>query len=109
MAIGDITRVGIEIWEKWVSGDLVFNTSYLVDTSGGSVILDMSVSPITGSMIVIDDYQKNSATNNITVRANGGSTLLVEGVSSNLIIDVDGARVVMIYVDGTYGWRYKVI
>ena len=100
--------VGSVPWVKWTTGDLSFGTRYFVDTTGGTVTLDMSASPSIGDEVVIDDYQKNSSINNITVRANGGGTLRVEGVDSNLIVDVDEARVLFIFVDGTYGWRYKV-
>jgi len=100
---------GLDNWEIWTSGDLSHNKRYFVDTSGSSVVLDLSATPSIGDTVVVDDYQKNSSVNNITIRANAGGTLLVEGVSSNIIVDVDGARVIMTYVDGTYGWRYKVI
>ena len=84
------------------------NGRYFVDATA-AMNIDMAQSPTIGDAVWIDDYKSQSGTNNITVRAFGGGTLLVEGVSENLVIDVAGALIKLIYVDATFGWRYKVV
>ena len=113
--ITNITEAGVPagIWLERDDGDspvaMVANTSYFADVSAGTMEMRLPVTPGIGDTVTIDDYQKNSTTNNITVKNDAGGTPTIEGSVSDLIIDVDGARVVMTYVDGTYGWRYKVI
>ncbi len=69
----------------------------------------LPATPAIGETVSIDDYQKNSSVNNITVTDDVGGSPIIEGVTDTLVIDVDGSRTILTYVDGTYGWRYKVI
>lgn len=86
------------------------NTNYFADTTTAAFELRMPVAPILGTTIVIDDYNANSSIFEITVNDSTGANLLVEGSAATpFIIDVNGARVTFTYIDGTFGWRYKVI
>lgn len=120
---GHITQVDESIapvmtWEqKTANFEGVYGIGYFVDTTGASrtiTLPDTAVTaPSVGDTIVIDDYNKNSAVNNITVQAHandgGSGNLTVEGVvSQDIVVDISAARVTMTYVDASYGWRIKV-
>lgn len=81
---------------------------YYVDCSVTPIVVDLPLSPILGTKVIIDDYTGSSLTNNITIQANGGGNFTLQGVSDVLVIDAVFAAVTLTYVDGTYGWRYKV-
>jgi hypothetical protein len=85
------------------------STNYMADCSANVMEMRLPAAPVLGTSVIIDDYTGNSSSFNITVKDDAGGTPLIETVSSDLIIDVDGSRVYMTYVDGTFGWRYKVI
>lgn len=74
--------------------------SYQVNNTA-AVTLTLPASAVTGDRITIADIA-NSAMNNITVARNG---LNIAGLAENLIIDVKGAVVNLVYSDATNGWR----
>jgi len=109
-----------ESWSKQTS-DFVssFGYAYFVDTSSGAITVQLpdtvsgTILPSIGDILIIDDYKGSSSVNNIKIRAHdndgGSNNIIIEGVSSqDLILDVDGAKLTMIYVDAVYGWRYKI-
>ena len=90
----------------------VGDTSYWVYPEGGPVTVNLPAVPVSGTVIVIDDYRGNSLTNNITVSPDASDYM--EGVlADDVIIDVDGSSVAFTFLtdvnDTTFGWRYKVI
>ena len=116
---GHITNIGqagtpFGVWVEIDDTDSPFTTtrnySYFVDVSSGSVEMRLASSPSLGDTIMIDDVQGDSSTNNITVNDSAGANLLVAGDSSSpTVIDMDGVRIILIYVNATYGWRLKTI
>lgn len=109
-----IASTGSDIWVKVDNTDspisIINFYRYFADTTTASIEFRTIASPVIGDQFMIDDYEKNSSTNNITVNDNSGSNLLVEGSSATpMIIDVDNIRVRFIYIDDTYGWRYKAV
>jgi hypothetical protein len=64
--------------------------------------LTLPASASLGDEIHIFDVTGSAATNNITVLNNG---LNIDGSSQNLVIDINYAGVVLIYVSSAYGWR----
>ena len=114
--ITNISQAGTPfgVWVEIDDTDSPFTTtrnySYFVDVSSGVVELRLAATPSLGDTIMIDDIQENSSTNNITVNDSVGGNLLVAGSSATPTeIDVDGVRIILIYVNATYGWRLKTI
>ena len=55
-----------------------------------------------GAIVAISDYARNFATYNFTISPNGSEK--IGGVAENLIVNVDGQALTLVYVDGTKGW-----
>ena len=125
---GHITEISEEgiggaTWILENTGDfeLVYNNNYFVDvpTIGTNVIVTLPDSGVTapsiGNTFIIDDYKDGTESTTpryirVQPHANDGGNLLVAGSAATpMDIDVAGSRVIFTYVDGTYGWRYKVI
>ena len=90
----------------------VGDNSYWVHPDTGAVTVDLPQNPVSGTVIVIDDYRGNSSTWNITVTPFLGDRM--EGiVDDTVIIDVNGSVVGFTFLtdanDTTFGWRYKVL
>ena len=81
-----------------VSGDEIFGDT---DTIGAFTI-DLPASATIGDRVRILDAKDNWATNNLTVGRNGHN---INGDASDLVLDIDGAWVELIYMDVTEGWR----
>jgi hypothetical protein len=79
------------------STTLINGQQILTDSTGGPFNLTLPGSPTLGNTIVIQDGA-NWRTNNVTVIPPSPST--IEGVATNLILDVTSALVYLIY-DGT--------
>lgn len=73
---------------------------YFVDTSAART-LTLPASPTQGNEIQIIDSSGTAATNKITVDPNSGK---INGVATNLIIDVNGAAATLIYTGSSWGW-----
>jgi len=73
----------------------------LVIPSAGQVIT-LPITPTVGANVEIVDASGNSATVNFTVARNGS---LINGAAENLIFNVNGAGVYLVYSGSTYGWR----
>ena len=79
---------------------LVAGTRYFVDTSAART-LTLPASPTQGNEIQIIDSSGTAATNKITVNRNSGK---INGMSDDLLIDVNGAAATLIYTGTTWGW-----
>ena len=73
---------------------------YFVDTSAART-LTLPASPTQGNEIQIIDSSGTAATNKITVNRNSGK---INGMSDDLLIDVNGAAASLIYTGTTWGW-----
>lgn len=73
----------------------------LVIPSAGQVIT-LPITPTVGSNVEIVDASGNAGTVNFTVARNGS---LINGAAENLIFNVNGAGVYLVYSGSTYGWR----
>jgi len=76
---------------------------YFVDTAAsGAVTMTLPASPNAGDIVAVKDYNGNFATANLTIGRNGSP---INGASSSdVIINTDGASIVLVYVDATQGW-----
>jgi hypothetical protein len=81
--------------------NLVAKKRYFV-TSASALTLTLPASPALNDEIQILDASGNASTYNITVDRNGN---LINGGTGNLIIDMDGSWVVLLYTGSTYGWK----
>lgn len=68
----------------------------IADTGGGAFTINLPATPSTGFQVIIADGD-NWATNNLTVGRNGST---IEGLAQDLVCDITGASVTLIY-DGT--------
>lgn len=78
------------------------NNGYLIDASAGNVTLTLPLMPSEGNQVGICDIYNKATTNIITVSGNGSN---IEGYGSDLTLDVDGARFILVYSDPTRGWE----
>ena len=82
---------------------LVAGTRYFVDTTAART-LTLPASPSVGDEIQIFDASGTAGTYNITVLRN---SLKINGLTDNLILDVNGAAAILIYTGSAYGWTVK--
>jgi hypothetical protein len=80
-----------------VSGDYI-----LADTSGGTFIITLPITPSVGNFVVIADPE-NWSTINLTVARNGST---IEGLSEDIIFNTGNIKVSLVYDGGT--WRVYV-
>jgi len=79
------------------------NYNYFVDTTAART-LTLPASPSLGDIISIHDASGTAATYNITVSRN---SLKINGSNEDLIVDVNGAALTLIYTGSTYGWTVR--
>ena len=76
---------------------------YFVDTAAsGAVTMTLPSSPSAGNIVAVKDYNGNFATANLTIGRNGSP--INGGSDADVVIDTDGASIVLVYVDATQGW-----
>jgi hypothetical protein len=83
-----------------VAGD-----SILADTTYEAFTITLPASPNPNDQINIADPQGTWATNNLTIDGNGNN---IYGADGNLICDVSGASISLVFVGGTEGWAVYV-
>jgi hypothetical protein len=84
-------------------------TSTFTAADGEGYFINSS-SPITanlpagaaGAIVAFSDYARNFNTHNFTISPNGSEK--IGGVAADLILDVNGQAVTLVYVDSTKGW-----
>ncbi len=81
--------------------NLLAKKRYFV-TSASALTLTLPASPTLNDEIQILDASGNASTYNITVARNGNN---INGGAGNLIIDMNGAWVTLLYTGATYGWK----
>ena len=98
-------RTGTVDWQTGSIKTATFTAAngegYFANTSGGIFTINLPSSPSAGNIISVKDYINSFATNNLTI-GRGGSP--IDGNTENLVLDIDGQSVTLIYVDGTRGW-----
>jgi uncharacterized coiled-coil protein SlyX len=73
----------------------------LVIPSAGQTIT-LPITPSVGANVQIVDAAGTSATTNFTVLRNGTT---INGAAEDLVFNVNGGNVTMVYSGSTYGWR----
>ena len=92
----------------WQTGSIKTGTftavngeGYFVDTSSGVSTANLPAGS-AGAIVSFADYTRTFNSNNLTISANGSEK--IGGIASDLILDVNGQSLTLIYVDGTEGW-----
>lgn len=75
------------------------NTGVQTNTSGGAFTVTLPASPAVGAQVVVVDSANSWATNNLTIGRNGST---IEGDASDLICDISGVSVQLIYNGTTW-------
>lgn len=75
----------------------------LADSSGGAftITLPSSSTVIQGDQVQIIDVTGSFNANNVTVARNGSN---INSIAENLVLDINGAVVTLLYTNATYGW-----
>lgn len=79
-------------------------THYFVDTLGAARTMTLPAVATLGDRMEFVDYSGTFNTNNCVINRNGH---LINGLSEDLILDVNGGSVELIYSGVTFGWRIK--
>ena len=95
LAFGDVVG-GIDYTTETSNYTLEANQGVIADTTGGTFVVTLPLAPVEGDQVVVADGGDWSTTN-LTVGRNGQT---IEGVASDLTMDVGGISVTMVF-DGT--------
>ena len=74
---------------------------YFVDTSSGAITSNLPAGS-AGAIVAFSDYARTFSSNTLTVSPNGSEK--IGGVAEDIILDVSGQALTLVYVDGTKGW-----
>tara|TARA_R110000851_G_scaffold14497_1_gene48948 strand:- start:19 stop:1353 length:1335 start_codon:yes stop_codon:yes gene_type:complete len=98
-------RTGTVNWQtasiKTGTFTAVSGEGYFVNTSGGVSTANLPAGS-AGAIVSFSDYTRTFATNNLTVSPNGSEK--IGGIAQDLILDVNGQALTLVYVDATEGW-----
>jgi len=102
VSIVNVTRANNGSWQEITATTYNANIGQklIVDTTS-AVTVNLPVNPRFGDEVKIIDGMGNAFTNNITVDPQGNK---INGLSGNLVIDVNAAAVGLVYYNNTRGW-----
>jgi hypothetical protein len=101
---GLFENIGAVTWDttaKTTGFTAVSGNGYFCNTTSGAFTVTLPLSPTAGDTVGISDYANTADTNNITIGRNGSN---IQGVANDFIINIEGASVLLVYVDATQGW-----
>jgi len=75
------------------------NEGILANTSGGAFTITLPASPVAGTQVIVGDANNTWGTNNLTLARNGST---IEGLSEDLVCDITGVNVQLIYSGTTW-------
>jgi hypothetical protein len=93
----EVPAGGLTYLYKTANYTAVDKEGVLADTAGGSFTVTLPATPTTGVQVVVADAGGAWGTNNLTVGRNGST---ISGLAENLVCDITGASVQLVY-DGT--------
>ena len=102
---GVFNNIGAVTWDttaKTSGFTAVSGNGYFVNTTSAAITVTLPSSPSAGDIVGIKDYANTADTNNITIGRNGSN---IQGTAADFIINTEGRSVVLVYVDGTQGWK----
>ena len=74
---------------------------YFCNTSGGAFTVNLPAGT-AGAIVAVADYTRTFASNSLTISPNG--TQKIGGVAGDIILNVNGQALTLVYVDDTEGW-----
>jgi hypothetical protein len=102
--ISQLANAGVN-WQPVVTADgstgltAVAGRGYFIDTTSGAQTITLPASPNVGDVVVLKDYARTWATNNVTI----ASTLL-DGITVAATFSTSGQTVTLVRMDNTKGW-----
>ena len=90
------------VWSEVTSATVTASVGgrMIIDTSSQTVTVTLPSSPSLGDEVRIIDGSGNAGTNNITITSSDN----INGSSSDLIVDANGAGFGLVYYNSTRGW-----
>ncbi len=101
-------RTGTVDWDttaKTAGFTGVSGNGYFINTTGGTITVNLPASPSAGDIIAVKDYTGTFSTNACTVARNSSN---IRGATNNFTLEKANSGAVFIYVDGTEGWQVFV-
>jgi hypothetical protein len=105
---GVFNNIGAVTWDttaKTAGFTAVSGNGYFCNTTSAAFTVTLPSSPSAGDIVGIKDYANTADTNNITIGRNGSN---IQGIANDFIIDTEGRSVILVYVDGTKGWLWRL-
>jgi hypothetical protein len=102
---GVFNNIGAVTWDttaKTSGFTAVSGNGYFCNTTSAAFTVTLPSSPSAGDIVGIKDYANTADTNNITIGRNGSN---IQGQAIDFIINTEGRSVLLVYVDGTQGWK----
>jgi len=102
---GVFENIGAVTWDTTVKTSgftAVSGNGYFCNTTSAAFTVTLPSSPSAGDIVGIKDYANTADTNNITIGRNGSN---IQGVAEDFKIIIEGGSVLLVYVDGTQGWK----
>jgi len=102
---GVFNNIGAVTWDttaKTSGFTAVSGNGYFCNTTSAAFTVTLPASPSAGDIVGIKDYANTAATNNITIGRNSSN---IQGVAADFKISTTGGSVLLVYVDGTQGWK----
>ena len=89
-------------WQIISANYQAFAKDRLMVTPVTNLVITLPPGPVLGDVVEIIDIAGTAATTNFTVNRSGEK---IQGLAENLIFNVNGKRVKLLYTNTTYGWR----
>jgi len=102
--ISNIANAAVQ-WQSVVVADgstgltAVAGRGYFIDTTSGTQTVTLPTSPNVGDVVVLKDYARSWATNNVTI-----ASTLVDGGNNTSTFSTNGQTVTLVRMDNTKGW-----
>jgi hypothetical protein len=80
----------------------VSGNGYFINTTSGSITVNLPASPSAGDIMSVADYTGTAETNNIIIGRNSSN---INGAANDFTIFQNDGSITCVYVDGTEGWR----
>lgn len=90
---------GIEYVVKTANYTTQDKEGVLANTAGGAFTVTLPATPATGAQVIVADASGNWGTNNLTIGRNGST---IEGVAEDLVCDISGVSVQLVYSGTTW-------
>ena len=89
-------------WTQISTNTLLVNKGRYMVVPAASLTLTLPAGPVVGDEIEIIDIAGTAGTTNFTVARNNEK---IQGLAENLVFNVNGKRIKLLYSGTTYGWR----